>query len=202
MSDIKIRRNNHDGESQKTHAICPNCGAPILSEVCQYCGSYVGQVATKDLSAEYEVLQAHNAKLTFFGTVFPMIFAFMFSFVGFGMPILFTNQIESSKFTNLFFVPFMAIGIGAMFFFVRSVMRFMRVTFWGKDIEGTVYGYMDDTIAYNGINGQIVKLLIQTKDGPKFIFLKTHGTNKPYPVNKKVPLRVHGNCFLVQNPNF
>ncbi|MBP3296883.1 MAG: hypothetical protein J6M27_09910, partial [Lachnospiraceae bacterium] len=41
---------------QQASRVCPSCGAPALSEVCQYCGTYVGTVATSELTPEYELV--------------------------------------------------------------------------------------------------------------------------------------------------
>ena len=58
-----------------TKRVCKNCGAPVLSEVCQYCGCRVDSADTAKLSAEYETLDCKNASLTFWNTIFAGIFS-------------------------------------------------------------------------------------------------------------------------------
>ena len=52
---------------------------------------------------------------------------------------------------------------------------------------------MDDTVAYNGVNGQKVKILVYSSKGRKFIVVPLKRTNKPYPVNRNVNVRIYKN---------
>ena len=47
---------------------CPSCGAPIVSEVCAYCGTPTG-LSTAEADMEYPVLECKEATLNFW-TVF------------------------------------------------------------------------------------------------------------------------------------
>ena len=67
----------------------------------------------------------------------------------------------------------------------------------GKEITGTVYGYMDDVVSYNHRPGQVCKILVDTLKGKRFIYYSLQGTNRPYPVNEKVTLRVYKNYFMI-----
>jgi hypothetical protein len=62
--------------------VCKHCGAPVLSEVCQYCGCRVDDADTAGLPAEYETIDCSNASLTFWNTIFAGIFSVMFGIVG------------------------------------------------------------------------------------------------------------------------
>ena len=177
---------------------CPYCGAVALSEVCQFCGQYIGGTETKDLSVEYPTLECKNAELTFFGTVFPLIFMLAFGFFGFLFPVIFLLEDSFEPVILIACIPFAAVGIGAGVAFFRSVCRFLLVMVKGKQMTATVYGYMDDTVSYNGNNGQVVKLLIDTKRGKRFIFYPLGSTNKPYMVNSKIKIRAYGSSFIVQ----
>ena len=63
--DDGMKRNNKEGSGRTEIRVCPHCGARVLSEVCQYCGSYIGEVSTADLAAEYPVLECREATITF-----------------------------------------------------------------------------------------------------------------------------------------
>ena len=49
----------------------------------------------------------------------------------------------------------------------------------------------------NGIPAQIVKLLVNTDEGPKFILYQLGDIKRPYKVNSKIELRVYNNLFLI-----
>ncbi len=79
-------------------------------------------------------------------------------------------------FTNLgifiiFALPFLAVGIGT--------------------------GYMDDNVLINDRPAQIVKLLVQTPEGPRFIMYQLGDTKRPYGVNSRIQLKVYRNYFMI-----
>ncbi|MCR4792906.1 MAG: hypothetical protein K5871_09150 [Lachnospiraceae bacterium] len=49
---------------------CPNCGAPVLSEICQYCGTVIENVSTAELASEYPTVECKLARISFFEAVF------------------------------------------------------------------------------------------------------------------------------------
>ena len=182
-------------------AKCPHCGAPILSEVCQYCGNYIGETETADLTAEYPVLECKEAGISFWDLAFPAIFAFSFGFAGiFSALILADLPSElgrNDQWMRVFPLPFAIIGNIAFIIPVVTIVRYLLVSLKGKEIVGTVYGYMDDTIAYNGVNGQVVKILIDTREGKRFIFYRLGHTKKTLPLNGKVRIKVYKNLFRI-----
>lgn len=56
---------------------------------------------------------------------------------------------------------------------------------------------MDDMVAYNGVNGQKVKILLDTSEGKKFILLPLGTTAKIYEVNSTVDVRLFDNWAVV-----
>ena len=65
---------------------CRNCGAPVTSEICPYCGSSTG-LDTSQANMEYPTLECKEANINFWSVVFPSFFAVMFTFGGL-MPVL------------------------------------------------------------------------------------------------------------------
>ena len=181
--------------------VCKKCGAPVLSEVCQYCGCRVDGADTAGLSAEYETLDCKTADLTFWNTIFAGIFAVGFGFFGF-LPVLFDIlSMTGDRPSRLLCFPFAVIGIGAAAVLVYTFYKYALVSLKGKEITGIVYGYMDDVVNYNHRPGQVCKILIDTQKGKRFIYYPLHGTNKPYPVNEKVTLKAYKNYFrIVKKP--
>lgn len=179
---------------------CPNCGAPITTEICPYCNVMTG-LDTKNADMEYPVIECKEANVGFFPVFFPLIFAFAFGFAGFVMPILFFT-IGGDVFPKtmiLFFLPFAVIGIGAFIIGIKPVIRYVSLKTRGKDIDATVYGYMDDNMFINGNPAQIVKLLVQTNDGPKFILYQLGDIKQPFKINSNIKLKVHKDIFLIEN---
>lgn len=179
---------------------CPNCGAPITTEICPYCNVMTG-LDTKNADMEYPVIECKEANIGFFPVFFPLIFAFAFGFAGLIMPILFFT-IGGDVFPKtmiLFFLPFAVIGIGAFIIGIKPVIRYVSLKTRGKDIDATVYGYMDDNMFINGNPAQIVKLLVQTNDGPKFILYQLGDIKQPFKINSSIKLKVYKDIFLIEN---
>ena len=145
---------------------------------------------------EYPVLECKEATVNFWTLCFPMIFA-----AAFGIPgiIVLSIAVNAHGMGRLFMIglPFALIGIVALFFVLRTVWRSAKVRTNGKMIQATVYGYMDDQVLINGRPAQIVKLLIQTTEGPRFILYQLGNTLKPYGIHDRIDIQVYQNCFLI-----
>ena len=179
---------------QNQQKICPCCGAPIVSEICAYCGTATG-LNTEKADMEYPVLECKAVILNFWTTWFPGIFGLVF-----GTPaiILLCCTILIGD-INLMIAtaPFLLIGGGAIIFVLATVFRYLKVKSRGKNIEGIVYGYIDDNVMYNNKPGQMVKILVQTPNGPRFILYRLGGTIKPYGINDTINIKVYRKFFLI-----
>ncbi len=197
MNDIRL--NNEHKMRPEDVRNCPKCGAPILSEVCQFCGTYIGKVATSDLTPEYPLIECKQAKITFWTVGFPLVFGLMFSLAA--LPFLFAREeikgIDLPNTYNTFLIPFILIGLASIGFAFYRSFRTIQVMLKGTLRSGVVYGYMDDTIAYNGVNGQKVKILVDTAEGKKFILLPLGTTSKPYEVNSQVNVKLLNNWAVI-----
>lgn len=180
---------------------CPNCGAPITSEVCPYCHVMTG-LESADADMEYPVIECKEANIGFWNVVFPMIFAVSFGFFGMIFPLAFFLAMpEEGLFIFLFCSIFSFVGISAFIIGIKPVIRYLLVKKRGREIEAVVYGYMNDNILLNGVPAQIVKLLVQTNDGPKFILYQLGDVQHPYKINSKISLLVYKDIFLVKKNN-
>ena len=94
-------------------------------------------------------------------------------------------------------LPFLLIGGAALALALRSAMRYRKVKKLGTVIHATVYGYMDDEVLINDRPAQIVKLLVQTQDGPRFLLYQLGNTLKPYGIHDRIELLVYENYFLI-----
>lgn len=177
---------------------CPNCGAPVLTEVCSYCNALTG-IDTRYADMEYGVIECKEAYMSFFNVIFPMIFAVSFGGFGIAFPVgifFSTGELDISVFL-IMLSTFGLIGLVAFIIGIKPVIRYCLVKFKGKNIEATVYGYMNDNLTINGIPAQIVKLLVNTDEGPRFILYQLGDIKRPYKVNSKIELRVYNNLFLI-----
>ena len=181
--------------TDKQKKTCPSCGAPVVAEICAYCGTATG-LNTAEADMEYPVLECKEATVNFWTFWFPMIFA-----VAFGIPgvIVLTIAATGYGMRSMFLVgaPFILIGAVALYFALRTITRYMKVKKQGKVIQGTVYGYMNDNVLINNQPAQVVKLLVQTPSGPRFILYQLGNTLKPYGIHVKIDILVYQNYFLI-----
>lgn len=178
---------------------CPNCGAPITTEVCPYCNNMTG-LDTKCADMEYPVIECKEASIRFVNFWLPMIFALSFGFFGFVFPLIFC-MVDFKAFAGVILIclPFALISVIAFVIGIKSLIRYFSIKHNGKDIYATVYGYMDDNLFINGNPAQIVKLLVQSNDGPKFILYQLGDIKQPFKVNSQIKLKVYKDIFLIEN---
>ena len=177
---------------------CPNCGAPITTEICPYCQASTG-LKTAEADMEYPVIECKEANIGFWNVLFPMIFAISFGFFGFIFPFFMIFLVEGESVLMVFSICsiFAIIGVVALIIAIRPIIRYFKVKAKGKEIEATVYGYMDDNMLLNNNPAQIVKLLINTNDGFKFILYQLGDIKQPYKLNSKIKLMVYKDNFLI-----
>lgn len=181
--------------SNQKQICCPSCGAPAVSEVCSYCGSATG-LNTAEAKMEYPVLECKEATLNFWTVWFPLIFVFAFGIAGLSVIIFYIMEVGERNIL-LLGAFFLLIGIVALFLVLRTVIRYIKVKMGGKITRATVYGYMDDELLINNRPAQIVKLLVQTPRGPRFILYQLGNTLRPYGINDNIDVMVYKNYFMI-----
>ena len=179
--------------------ICPSCGAPVVSEICAYCGRPTG-LRTTEADTEYPVLECKEVTMNSWTVGFPLIFAVMF---GVAAALVLTMAFGSfgrgfgNGFLVVMSIPFLLIGVVASFLALRPLLCYVKVKKYGKKIGAVVYGYVNDNIFINGRPAQVVKLLVQTQRGPRFIFYQMGNTVKMYGINDKINILVYKNYFMI-----
>ena len=89
---------------KKMRGMCPSCGAPVVAEICSYCGTATG-LNTAKADMEYPVLECREAIVNFWTAWFPMIFAVAFG--GAGILFLIVAIVEVGElFSIVISVPF------------------------------------------------------------------------------------------------
>ena len=190
-------------QSEVQADICPQCGAPMLpgSELCECCGAYSGAAPFDPMTAQYPTVQCRLAKFTFFGTLFPLIFA-----LAFGLPaailaltgLTFREEIPLA--VRLMPLPFLLISLGAAGFLLRNVIAVLQNESKGRVLPARVCGYEDDSITYNGRKGQKVRLLVESQEGPRYVLLPLASPEQPYPVNSTVHVRLWQDTACIMEP--
>lgn len=145
---------------------------------------------------EYPVMECKEAVLNFWNLCFPAIFAVMFSTTALTVMLGMLKSGEDWS-VVLFVLPFLRVGVVAACIVINVVVRYVKVKICGRKMTATVYGYMNDNVYLNGAPAQIVKLLVQTSEEPRFIMYQLGDTKQPYGVNTQIPLIVYRNYFMI-----
>ena len=190
---------------------CKNCGAPVTSEICPFCHCPTG-LKTEEANMEYPVMNCKSAQISFWNFVFPLIFAVSFGFAGLSGLIItstISNVIEDESVINftrgfnaITFItsaPFLIISIVCFVVIFRQLYKYVIVKGRGERITATVYGYMNDTVLISGSPAQVVKLLIDTENGKRFILYRLGNIYQPYGVNTQIELIMYNNFFLIND---
>ena len=167
---------------------CHNCGAPTTSEICPYCKSATG-IITDKANFEYPVIECKEGNIDYLNVVLPLLVSILNCYLGIMESIIFDDSI-----INIFFI----MGIITFIYFMTPIIRNFRIKLFGKDIDAIVYGHIDGSFYINGVPTKIVKLLVNTNEGPRFILYELGATYIEYPINSKIKLRVYKNMFLIK----
>lgn len=179
---------------------CANCGAPATTEICPYCHVATG-LNSQQADMEYPVINCKESNINFWNVGFPMIFAVAFGFSGLSTSVIFSviNKFSGELgFFNFGFI-FIIIGLIALIIAIIPIRRNVLLKKNGKEIEAVVYGYMNDNLFINNQPAQIVKLLVNTNDGNKFILYQLGDTKQPFKINSKIKLIVYKDVFQIVN---
>ncbi len=175
---------------------CPHCGAPVTTEICPFCGTPTG-LNTAQADMEYPELECKEASLGFFTLIFPLIFALSFGLCGL---FLFFSSFTGSNTelgTICISILLLLIGGAATYIVIARLYGYLAVKHKGKTITGVVYGYMDDKVMYNNSPGQVVKILVDSKQGKRFILYQLGSIEHPYKINSTIELSVYKNYFII-----
>lgn len=144
---------------------------------------------------EYPVLQCKSVTMNFWSVWFPMIFAAVFGISG--LIVLVIGASVANIMLFMIGIPFFLIGAVSLFLVLRTLSRYMKVKTRGTTIQATVYGYIDYSVLINGRPAQIVKLLVHTPDGPRFILYRLGDTLKRYGINDNIDITVYQDHFMI-----
>ena len=189
---------------------CPNCGAPVTTEICEFCGSPTA-VASKNADMKYPAIEC--AEVDDDGRSADQLVFMGGTFIGFAIatPIFFYKLTGSvlgdggNGFMLFVCILFGIIGLIMTIAGLKHTCKHMLVSVFGKEIHGYVWGYMDnerhDGVIHGGIEdrtgGQIMKILTNTDNGPVFLLYELHHDEQPYGIKQTVTLKKLGQKYLL-----
>ena len=182
---------------------CPNCGATVTTEVCPYCNAHTGIKfrEVEENQTNEPVINCKEANINFWGITFPLIFALAFGFFGFGMPLMvIMNDTEQISVVILICSIFAIASVVATVIVIKNIFRFLLIKIKGEEINGTVQGYMNDNLLINYEPAQILKIRIDTSEGPKIALYQTQNVTRPYNINQTIKLKKYKDIYYI-SPN-
>ncbi len=181
---------------------CKNCGAPVTTEICPYCGSITGYKAAND-KILHSAIKNKSASLTFTTIGMPLIFAGMLTVFSICMGVaLFGAKQNAFQMLGIGFF-FVLMAGGALFAFyipIINIIRYTLASLFGKRVKGIVYGYKDGIIAVNGATVQDIIVLIEDGENSKFIIYKSNRTIQKVGINDEVELKNFKNIYIEAKP--
>ncbi len=160
----------------------------------------------------YPVVECFEARI---GSedIIELILGIILMFVGFVSPVIFyLNQLNNmgninppSGLVQIFIsmlVAFSIFGImGLVFFinFLKPVFMILTINKRGKEKKAVVCEYLDDDSSIDDFPTQIVKLLIEDKENPIYVYYQLGTTERPYPKNAKIKIKMYRHIFRIIN---
>ena len=97
-------------------------------------------------------------------------------------------------------VAFSIFGIMGLVFFVnflKPVFMIYTINKKGKEKKAVVCEYLDDDESIDDFPTQIVKLLIEDKENPIYVYYQLGTTERPYPKNAKIKIKMYRHMFRI-----
>ena len=183
---------------KKLNILCPSCGAPITAEICPYCGTATGYTGTEE-DLDFPVLECREFFFSPTDSFFALLIPAIFIFGGLAVLLVFWLA-HNAPGVIIFTGPFIVLGICFAVGPARQLINYIQIKHFGKMLEAMVFGYMEDkNVTVNGRKGQIVKLLINTEDGPRFLLYQLRSTMRPFGLHEIVELRAYKDFYFLCN---
>lgn len=179
---------------------CNNCGKLVKTEICPDCGAANG---LENIKTDYDFpkIKCDDTNITKEYYVLFVITSIVILFWLYINSILWRLFIDKEGFLfGLIYNSFM-IAIINMFLtpIIKQYKTCMDIEDNGKEIEGIVYGteYKGSNLRNSTVTYTIFKILVETKNGYRFVLYKMQNTNKKYKVNTKLKLKEHKGKYML-----
>ena len=183
---------------------CKNCGAEVKTELCPYCNSLTGIDISK-VKEEYPIEDIKEATINKM-LIIPLFIMFIVLLYA-GLNVAFDNTPKEvledipiiKTETTILSTILLSLSLLPLFSLIIPIIKNIIVRIKGKEIEGIIYGYTDDTSTIiNGNYTKAIKILIDKPEGKRFILYKTDDTKKKYKLNGKIKLLVYKKYYLIK----
>lgn len=179
---------------------CNKCGKLVKTEICPDCGAANG---LENIKTDYDFpkIKCDDTNITKEYYVLFVITSIVILFWLYVNSILWRLFIHPEGFIfGLIYNSFM-IAIINMFLtpIIKQYKTCMDIEDNGKEIEGIVYGtkYEGSNLRGSTVTYTIFKILVETKNGYRFVLYKMQNTNKKYKVNTKLKLKEHKGKYML-----
>lgn len=179
---------------------CNKCGKLVKTEICPDCGAANG---LENIKTDYDFpkIKCDDTNITKEYYVLFAITSIVILFWLYVNSVLWRLFIHKDGFLfGLIYNSFM-IAIINMFLtpIIKQYKTCMDIEDNGKEIEGIVYGteYKGSNLRNSTVTYTIFKILVETKNGYRFVLYKMQNTNKKYKVNTKLKLKEHKGKYML-----
>lgn len=179
---------------------CNKCGKLVKTEICPDCGAANG---LENIKTDYDFpkIKCDDTNITKEYYVLFVITSIVILFWLYVNSVLWGLFIHKDGFLfGLIYNSFM-IAIINMFLtpIIKQYKTCMDIEDNGIEIEGIVYGteYKGSNLRGSTVTYTIFKILVETKNGYRFVLYKMQNTNKKYKVNTKLKLKEHKGKYML-----
>ena len=179
---------------------CTKCGKLVKTEICPDCGAANG---LENIKTDYDFpkIKCDDTNITKEYYVLFVITSIVILFWLYVNSVLWGLFIHKDGFLfGLIYNSFM-IAIINMFLtpIIKQYKTCMDIEDNGKEIEGIVYGteYKGSNLRGSTVTYTIFKILVETKNGYRFVLYKMQNTDKKYKVNTKLKLKEHKGKYML-----
>lgn len=176
---------------------CIHCGAPVTEEICPYCGQSTG-ITSEQANISYPVIECNSAIMHLELVSRSVIIGFVFIFFGAMLWLMYLAGQEGLRKIAIASTPMLFMGLICFTSLFQMICRYIITRVFGKSIEGTVYGYVNDTLCTEGTQGKAVKILVSTLDGDCFLLYRLGSSKELWAINSRIKIKVLGNNVYIK----
>ena len=188
--------------SKKTFNMnCQNCGAKVTSEICPYCKAQSG-INPNLVNLEYPLLEYETIPKSSISSFLVVTCIFIFIAI---VPLMigFGGDTFSLVFDIVFSGIVAFIYIHLLVKLLVYLHKYKTTQKKGEILNAYVHGFLDENRPDEKFKYSTVKLLVDTKDGKRFILFKLDERNKPYKIGSNVKLKVYNNyCVFAEDEKY
>lgn len=180
---------------------CNNCGKLVKTEICPDCGAANGLENIK-IDYDFPEIKCYDTNITKeYYALFVIISIVILFWLYINSIIFWPLFIDKEGLIFILIINSFMIAIISKFviLLIKQCKTYMDIKNNGKETEGIVYGteYKGSYSRNSSVTYTIFKILVETKDGYRFLLYKMQNTDKKYKVNTKLKLKEHNGKYML-----